>query len=120
MERCTMTCTAGNYAQRCAGFMPGGCCEEPSYTVQNAYTDSYGEISRENVRENVRETAGNRCCPHRECDLSHAQQLPLTMAYVPFQEWCNTYDTQTALRCGSLFPELNKPFMGSRGERYVR
>ena len=54
------------------------------------------------------------------CDLSAAEQLPVTMGYVPVQDWCNTYDTQTALCRGSLFPELYKPFAGSRGGCYVR
>lgn len=103
MDRCTMTGPSGVYADRCAGFAPDGRPEEPSYTVRNPYG-----------------AADNRFCPCRECDLSHADQLPLGMGYVPVQEWQNTYDTQTALCRGSLFPELYKPFAGSRGERYVR
>lgn len=112
MERCTMTGFSGNCTDRCAGFMPDGCLEEPSYTVRSTCAAPCGGISREN--------ADSGFCPCRACDLSHADQLPLTMAYVPAQEWCNTYDTQTALNRGSLFPELYKPFAGRRGERYVR
>ena len=63
---------------------------------------------------------GERDDRNCECDLSASSQLPVTMGYVPLQKWCNTYDTQTALCRGSLFPELDKPFLGSRGERYVR
>lgn len=36
----------------------------------------------------------------------------VTMAYIPFQQMGETYDEETALRCGTLFPELNKPFYG--------
>ncbi|MBQ7043682.1 MAG: spore coat associated protein CotJA [Clostridia bacterium] len=34
-------------------------------------------------------------------------------AYVPFQTDFTTYDEMQALRCGTLFPVLNKPFLGS-------
>ncbi|MBQ3128392.1 MAG: spore coat associated protein CotJA [Clostridia bacterium] len=34
-------------------------------------------------------------------------------AYVPFQTDFTTYDEMQALRCGTLFPILNKPFLGS-------
>ena len=37
----------------------------------------------------------------------------VTMAYVPFQTDFTTYDEMQALRCGTLFPVLNKPFLGS-------
>lgn len=36
----------------------------------------------------------------------------VAMAYVPFQSDFQVYDCQKALKCGTLFPELNKPFTG--------
>ena len=38
------------------------------------------------------------------------------MAYVPFQQWSETYEPARALDDGTLFPVLNKPFYGRRGE----
>lgn len=38
--------------------------------------------------------------------------VPLAMAYVPMQMWNNTYDLDKALQVGTLFPCLDKPFMG--------
>ncbi len=38
----------------------------------------------------------------------------VAMAYVPFQQMAETYDPEKALHCGTLFPELNKPFHGCR------
>ena len=39
-----------------------------------------------------------------------------TMAYVPFQQWCNTlHSAERALDSGTLFPVLDKPFYGRRG-----
>ena len=39
-----------------------------------------------------------------------------TMAYVPFQQMGDTYEVLKAFECGTLFPVLNKPFSGKRGE----
>lgn len=38
----------------------------------------------------------------------------LAMCYVPWQHWDKIYDLEKALACGTIFPELNKPFLGSR------
>jgi len=40
---------------------------------------------------------------------------PLAMAYVPWQKFQNTYEPDKALAAGTIFPELNKPFLGKRG-----
>lgn len=41
------------------------------------------------------------------------KSTPLAMAYVPFQQWNDTYDDDKAFARGTLFPELDLPF--SRG-----
>ncbi len=42
--------------------------------------------------------------------------LPETVAtkkaYVPFQTDTTEYKPEKALKCGTLFPDLNKPFLG--------
>ena len=42
------------------------------------------------------------------------KNLPLTMAYVPFQQIENVYNKDEALKSGTLFPNLDKPFLGRR------
>lgn len=37
----------------------------------------------------------------------------LAMAYVPFQTSLDTYDEMKGLKAGTLFPCLDKPFLGS-------
>ncbi len=39
----------------------------------------------------------------------------VTMAYVPYQNMNHTYLPEEALDRGTLFPELDKPFLGERG-----
>jgi hypothetical protein len=38
-------------------------------------------------------------------------ETPLAMAYVPFQIYETEYETAVAFNKGTLFPELDKPFM---------
>ena len=38
------------------------------------------------------------------------KNTPLAMAYVPFQQWGETYGDDEALSRGTLFPELDLPF----------
>lgn len=40
------------------------------------------------------------------------ENAALAMAYVPYQQMGEVYDAMTALRNGTLFPELNKKFTG--------
>ena len=40
------------------------------------------------------------------------EQFPLAMAYVPWQRFGRTLDLDQALRTGTIFPELTKPFCG--------
>ena len=38
----------------------------------------------------------------------------VAMAYVPWQEWGELYDEEKALARGTLFPDLDKPFLGRK------
>jgi len=53
-----------------------------------------------------------------DMDVQHhgsTPSRPLTMAFVACQEEItDTYETGEALRNGTLFPELDKPFTGRR------
>lgn len=40
------------------------------------------------------------------------RKFPVAMAYVPMQPWEGLYDLETGLRRGTIFPSLDKPFMG--------
>ena len=44
--------------------------------------------------------------------------FPIGMAYVPMQQAPVLYDNlEEAFNRGTIFPELDKPFMGKRGRR---
>jgi len=51
------------------------------------------------------------------CKISFMPASPaLAMAYVPMQQLEETYDPEQALDNGTLFPALNKPFLGKWGD----
>ncbi|NBI84941.1 spore coat associated protein CotJA [Lachnospiraceae bacterium] len=47
----------------------------------------------------------------------HMDNYALAMAYVPMQKFKNLYELDEGLQHGTIFPELNKPFMGRKGGR---
>jgi hypothetical protein len=40
--------------------------------------------------------------------------LPLAIATVPMQKWRMTYAPEKALKAGTMFAELNLPFVGGK------
>ena len=40
------------------------------------------------------------------------EEMPVAMAYVPYQQWKDQYDDDVALQRGTIFPCLDKPFLG--------
>ena len=45
------------------------------------------------------------------------QNAVIGMAYVPWQKFCGLYEGERALQAGTIFSELEKPFIGKRGMR---
>ena len=69
-------------------------------------------------------TCGQPRCSHstgsaptpRNREMVSGENFALAMAYVPMQQFEETYDPEQALDNGTLFPALNKPFLGRWGE----
>ncbi len=53
------------------------------------------------------------CGCHKHCVSTPLPEVPVVaMAYIPFQLDKTSYEPEMALREGTLFPVLNKPFYG--------
>lgn len=52
------------------------------------------------------------CQAEQTCAFAN---MPIAMAYVPWQEWRSIYEPEKGLHCGTIFEELNKPFRGIGG-----
>lgn len=48
------------------------------------------------------------------------RERPVAMVYAPLQEWCSIYDADMGLSRGTIFAELDLPFVGCRGCGGVR
>lgn len=63
-------------------------------------------------------SGGNRYPVQEGCGYGNSpekmDQYPLAMAYVPWQKFGKTYELEKAFRTGTIFPELDQPFMRAR------
>ena len=50
--------------------------------------------------------------PGGSFDNMYLGDLPLAMCYVPMQRWNTTYSLEKGLERGTIFPELDLPFLG--------
>lgn len=74
---------------------------------QNAPMQSQGAQSGQSEMRSA-----PRCSPP-DYDESLCGPLPLAMAYVPMQAWRDLYEPAEGMHNGTIFRELNLPFMGS-------
>ena len=81
-----------------------GCQQERRQMTENRQTGQMTErrTMRNTMRDDMQE---DTCC---EC----LTDMPLAMAYVPWQEWRAIYEVDKGFHCGTIFEELTKPFKG--------
>ena len=79
--------------------------------------DNYGRSSRYNrgcaptVTPYPSYSDKSPCCERD--DMLEGE--PLAMAYVPWQNWKKIYDIEKGFSRGTIFEELDKPFLGRGG-----
>ena len=52
------------------------------------------------------------CCEQPGTEFP--KEPPIAMLYVPFQQWRKVYEPMVGLDRGTVFEELDKPFIGER------
>ena len=82
------------------------------------------DVNEPCVQPRMKECCDDACGRNRTCcddDASRGRDMlygvPLAMGYVPWQKYECTYEPDQALKAGTIFPELDKPFYGRRGMR---
>ncbi len=75
----------------------------------NAYTSGM------NQRPMMNRPPMHHHCPGNPDKTDSLAGMAIAMAYVPWQFMHDTYEPDKALQCGTIFPELHKPFMGKGG-----
>lgn len=79
------------------------------------------ENNEKNILERIFDndsTTESRCCNAKESTLP--KKLSFAMAYVPFQPWIEPYEDDVALSRGTVFPCLDKPFIGEEAVKNAR
>lgn len=56
----------------------------------------------------MKDSLNNRGCMNKNTEQA------LAMCYVPWQRWGSLYEPCRALKCGTLFAVLDKPYTGRR------
>lgn len=76
-----------------------------------------GRISMPNYRGNAMPYNNYRQMPTPACSMGKDVwcDKSLAMAYVPWQTWRDIYEADKGFHCGTIFEELNMPFVGKRG-----
>lgn len=80
-----------------------------------------GNMRRQSVPAGYRQnTAAAVSRPAPSCEIPAAavdklSGLPLAMAYVPWQEWEDVYEIGYGFQKGTIFQQLDKPFLGKGG-----
>ena len=93
--------------------MPNYRYNTPDYMRQNHSNGCHVGGSNRTMPPSVSPSTPSRpCC--NIYDHDKLSGLSIAMAYVPWQKWQNLYNRQAALKNGTLFEELNKPFKGGQ------
>ncbi|MGI6752181.1 MAG: spore coat associated protein CotJA [Anaerovoracaceae bacterium] len=79
----------------------------------------YQKTSNNAMRKSLADSIPNVCSPNATNPISSEKgmsldDLPLAMAYVPFQKWGTVYEASHGLSRGTIFPDLDLPFEGRR------
>lgn len=93
----------------------------PNYRYHSSDYMRHGQYSRQGSSscDMQKDTSGSRC--HNEkITCEELSNLPLAMAYVPWQEWGCLHEPETGFRRGTIFQSLDKPFQGIGGCQNVR
>lgn len=70
-----------------------------------------------NIQDIVMNSAQVSDAPCMECEeptTAFPKETPVAMLYVPYQSWRKLYEPQVGLERGTIFEELDKPFIGER------
>ncbi len=71
--------------------------------------------SRSDYSSTPNEMAYKPMRPRPEKTDANLADLPLAMAYVPWQTWEKPFEMVEGLNNGTIFPGLYKPFLGEGG-----
>lgn len=107
--------------QDCSRRNSGGCNNNwngnrSNMNCRNTHSDQRYDHRRSDDSCRCEKEQNRKCstCSVRET-IEGLSDMPLAMAYVPWQCWDKIYDTEKGFCRGTIFKELDKPFEGRGG-----
>ena len=95
--------------------MPAKCREMPPCPMPVKCPEKVKEAVTVKCPEMPKCTAPVTCpgwsAPSQTSPAENIDQFPVGMAYVPWQQWQQVYSLDVAMSVGTIFPDLNKPFI---------
>ncbi len=106
-----LNCNQPNYNQ--SNYNQSNCnqsgCNQSNCNQNYSKQHSTNQTSCNNKKDNH--------SAHHDSDCSaQYYNAPLAMTFINMQNWCETYPPEKAMREGTIFPNLNMIFCGSRGK----
>ena len=69
---------------------------------------------RNSVTQAAETSMGCSSCRKDSSMSAFPAETPVGMAYVPYQQWKNIYEPAVGIDRGTIFEDLDKPFLGER------
>lgn len=87
-----------------------------SYMNQNCSGSSCSQIIPPVQPRQINQMYAGTNCPSRcpNTSVGGMEQYPIGMGYVPWQQWTQTYPMERGLNRGTIFPDLDLPFVMGR------
>ena len=73
---------------------------------------SYYDTNMNANMNTMAERSNNSSTNLQQPKTAFPAQTPIGMAYIPFQMWEKPYDDVVGMSRGTIFPSLDKPFIG--------
>ncbi len=78
--------------------------------MMNNRNYSRSPINLRNMQNTIPQMSYGNYLDIEESHNKSIEDMPIAMAYVPFQQWRNIYEPSEALQRGTIFKELDLPF----------
>ena len=88
----------------------------PVYAIADAVSVTGNDDTTDSQSIDIQDIVGKIPKPDCGCGIKDPlEDLPIAMAYVPWQRWRDLYDSNKGFHRGTIFRDLDKSFCGKGG-----
>ena len=82
--------------------------------MDNDYRSARGRVNEQRLRRMLEESSSRYAAQKAYAPLNGCCRDSLAMVYSPYQNWQNIKELEAGFCAGTIFSELDKPFLGYR------